>query len=75
MNTWREWCRKNGVKLTPLQVMSMTYLEAMGKRFLVDFGYENCQEEAVRCMTERDAEFIDVVVMMMRDMKSEGGVM
>lgn len=77
--TWREWCKQNGVRLTPTQVVEMTYLEAMGKRFMVDFGYENSREKVLRCLMEKDMEYIEVpgeiLAEILNGLDGNGGVM
>lgn len=40
------WLRKLQIRVGPKQHMAMKYLENVGKRFLVDFGYENAIEMA-----------------------------
>jgi hypothetical protein len=57
MSRWafecEEWCRKNSVKLTPDQRLSVRYLQRHGQRFMIEFGYGNAIEKARELKRER----------------------
>ena len=43
---FQEWCNRLGITLSPEQTWAMAWLEKHGKRFLYDFGTDNCIELA-----------------------------
>jgi hypothetical protein len=50
-----EWCRRLGIRLGPNARVAIRYLESHGRRFCVEFGYQN----ATRKMAEHQRAVLE----------------
>jgi hypothetical protein len=46
METMKEWLKELKIKASPRSRRAGAYLEERGKKFLIDFGYENAEAKA-----------------------------
>ncbi len=54
--TAKEWAPRLGLNLSVEQFRAAAYLERIGRRFLVDFGYENAVSTARSHWSQRRRE-------------------